>query len=158
MDLLSNYEGLLLHKDGLHIVLAVPADGSMLMEECHSIVAMNCANSDELEAMGKQIYKTFKHIVVTDVTIMKPNSIKQYVLEESARLEQLQAVFEDLNSLSCSPLPPPMTNWGSQKGSEEQQNDRQQDAIFSETYQAVSQDGLRRSAMLHQEDMSAKDP
>ena len=45
--------------------------------------------------MRKQIYETFKHIVVREVTIMKPNSVKQY---KSARLEQLQAVFENLHS------------------------------------------------------------
>ena len=65
----------------------------MLLEACRSILAIDCANGDEVEAMGKQIYKTFQHNVVTDVSIMKPNSIEHYEVEEWAGLEQIQAVF-----------------------------------------------------------------
>ena len=87
------------------MVILGPADGSQLLEICRSIVAIDYSRGNEVQAGGKQIYETFKHIVVRDVTIMKPNSVKQY---KSARLEQLQA----RPSLLCSPLPPPMTNWG----------------------------------------------
>ena len=45
------------------------------MVACRSIDAMDCANSDKVVAMGKQIYEMFQHNVVTDVSIMKPTSV-----------------------------------------------------------------------------------
>ena len=48
VDVLQNYKGLLLHKEGMHMVIAGPADGSQLLEICHGIVAMDCGRGDEL--------------------------------------------------------------------------------------------------------------
>ena len=79
------------------MVMAGPWDGGMLMEACRSIIAMDCANSDEVETLGKQIYETFQNNVVTEVSIIKPNSIEHYEVEGLAGWEHLQAVFEDLD-------------------------------------------------------------
>ena len=52
----------------MQMVILGPADGSQLLEICRSIVAIDYGMGDEVQAVGKQIYKIFKHIVVRDVT------------------------------------------------------------------------------------------
>ena len=72
----------------------------MSMETCMSIVAMDHANSGEEEPMGSQIYETFLHTEVTDVSVMMPNTVEHYELEMWEGLEELQAVFGALASTS----------------------------------------------------------
>ena len=132
---------------------------------------MDCANSDKVVAMGKQIYEMFQHNVVTDVSIMKPTSVEHYKVEESAGLEQIQAVFEDLDreaALIMISTTTPYDRLGITfkfhtdrirtieqlhalsipcRISEGQHSDTQHDVIFRETPQPGYQDGLKRSAM-----------
>ena len=75
VDVMSTHEGIILNEDRMHMVMAGPGDGVMLMETCHSIIAMERTNDEVGEAMVSQNYETFLHNEVTDVSIMIPNSI-----------------------------------------------------------------------------------
>ena len=58
---------------------------------------MDCANINKVVAMGQQIYEASQNNVMTDVSIMEPNSIKLYKVEGLAGWEHWQAVFENLD-------------------------------------------------------------
>ena len=60
------------------------------------IIATDCANKEEAEPMGKQIYETILPSEVTGVNIMRPNAADNYDLEIWEALRKLQAVFKDL--------------------------------------------------------------
>ena len=144
------------------------------METCLSIITMDRANSDEGEAMVCQIYETFLHNVVTDVSIMKPNSIEHYELEQLDGLKQVQAIFKDLESKTTLIMISTTTPYDRlgitfkfhtdritieqlhdlsilSRISEGQHITSQLDAIYRETSLPGSHNGLGNSAMLDQE-------
>ena len=53
VDVMSTHDGVTINNDGMHLVMTGLGDGSILMETCRSIVAIDRANSGEAERMGK---------------------------------------------------------------------------------------------------------